>query len=80
MCKKLFVLQNEPVYSQIIKTRSHQPSGASAATGPMTPKVEPIDIYKANTRGLLSHQTGEVTVPQYGISMLIDDAMIQGML
>jgi len=45
-----------------------------------TPHSEsgPIDIYTARDRGLLNMQAGEVTLPQYGTSMLIDDALLQG--
>lgn len=38
-----------------------------------------MDIYTAHQRGLINAVTGEVTLPQYGTSMLIDDALMQGM-
>lgn len=39
-----------------------------------------IDIHTARDQGLINMQTGEVTLPQYGTSMLIDDALMQGIV
>lgn len=57
------------------------PISQPAVIGTMTqlPAVDSIDVYKANSRGLINNQTGEVTIPHYGVTMLIDDAIIQGM-
>ena len=70
------MLQTEPVYSQIRKDRSRHYSGPSQSS----PKYDTIDIYRANAEGLINHLTGEISVRQYGVSMLIDDAIIQGEL
>ena len=40
--------------------------------------IGPMDIHAAKDRGLINTRTGEVTIPQYGTSMLIDDALLQG--
>lgn len=38
----------------------------------------PIDIHTARQKGLINTATGEVKLPQYGTSILIDDALMQG--
>ena len=63
----------------------HRSEGPTSQPSPNTqrrvvgPQSDAIDIYTASKRGLINHQTGEITLPQYGVSMLIDDAIIQGM-
>ncbi|XP_067936299.1 uncharacterized protein [Watersipora subatra] len=64
----------EPVYTQIRKDHTRHRSGPNQSST----QPEAIDLYKANARGLISHAKGEVTVPQYGVTMLVDDALIQG--
>ena len=43
-----------------------------------TSQQHPIDIYSAKNRGLINEHTGEITLPQYGTNMFIDDALLQG--
>ncbi|XP_067941004.1 uncharacterized protein [Watersipora subatra] len=62
----------DPIYSTIHKNRTMS-SSLPRDTGPM-------DIYSAKDQGLINMQTGEITLPQYGTSMLLDDALMQGLL
>ena len=66
----LFQQTADPIYSTIHKTRTI--SGSSQREG------GPVDIHAARDKGLINMHTGEITLPQYGTCMLIDDALMQG--
>lgn len=67
------LIGTSPLLPAPFPTTVHDPLPA-----PVPSPMESIDIHAANGRGLINHSTGEVSLPQYGLNMLLDDAILQG--